>query len=94
MTVDTAYLGKVKRVIDEALAFDDITREVISRFIEKIEVEEVGTVKLFYRFAGTSSIVKALLDYVRNCMCAWVAHLFLKYCATLGTPHMWCAVHC
>lgn len=33
--------------IDEALAFNDITREVISRFIEKIEVEEDGTENCF-----------------------------------------------
>lgn len=61
MTVDTADLVKVQQVIDDALAFNDITREVISRFIEKIEVEEDGKVRLYYRFAGSTNILKALL---------------------------------
>jgi len=61
MTVDTADLVKVQQVIDDALAFNDITREVISRFIERIEVGEDGKVRLYYRFAGSTSILKALL---------------------------------
>lgn len=61
MTVDTADLVKVQQVIDDALAFNDITREVISRFIEKIEVGEDGKVRLYYRFACSTNILKALL---------------------------------
>lgn len=58
---DTNVLDKIKEVVTNALNFNDITREVISRFIEKIEVKEDGTVKLYYRFAGTSRVLSELI---------------------------------
>ncbi|SFL21026.1 Site-specific DNA recombinase [Paenibacillus sp. 1_12] len=60
-TIASDVLAKIKEVIDNALNFNDVNREVISRFIEKIEVKEDGTVKLYYRFAGTSKILNELI---------------------------------
>lgn len=60
-SLDSDVLGKIKGVVDDALGFKDITREVVNRFIEKIEVESVGTIKLFYRFTGSSQLLNELL---------------------------------
>jgi hypothetical protein len=60
-TVDADILVRINEVVDTALNFSDVTREVISRFIEKIEVKANGTVKLFYRFAGSSTVLNELI---------------------------------
>ncbi|MFC5530481.1 recombinase family protein [Cohnella yongneupensis] len=60
-SVDASVLDKIKGIVVSALEFKEINREVISRFIEKIEVTADGTVKLYYRFAGTSKILNELL---------------------------------
>lgn len=58
---DPNSLERVKEIVALALEFKDINREVINRVIEKIEVREDGTVRLYYRFAGTSKILNELL---------------------------------
>lgn len=60
-SMDANILDKIKGIVASALEFKEINREVISRFIEKIEVKEDGTVKLYYRFAGTSKILNELM---------------------------------
>lgn len=60
-SLDASVLDKIKDIVKGALEFKDINREIINRFIEKIEVKEDGTVKLYYRFAGTSKILNELL---------------------------------
>jgi hypothetical protein len=60
-TLDTNVLAKIKEVIDNLLSVNEITREVISRFIEKVEVKEDSTVKLFYRFSGSSRVLNKSL---------------------------------
>lgn len=60
-SLDASILDKIKGIVASALEFKEINREVINRFIEKIEVKEDGTVKLYYRFAGTSKILNELL---------------------------------
>lgn len=59
--LDTNALERVKEIVALALEFKEISREVINRFIEKIEVKDDGTVRLYYRFAGTSKILNELL---------------------------------
>lgn len=41
----------VQSMIDELLKFDDITPEVVNRFISKIVVDKAGSPQIFYRFA-------------------------------------------
>ncbi|MCZ8516020.1 hypothetical protein O9H85_27185 [Paenibacillus filicis] len=60
-SVDSNVLDKIKGIVSSALEFKEINRELINRFIEKIEVKADGTVKLYYRFAGTSKILNELL---------------------------------
>lgn len=52
----------IKATVEEALKFDEINREVINRFIEKIVVTSESKIKLFYRFAGTSKILNEFLN--------------------------------
>ncbi|GMA58082.1 hypothetical protein GCM10025858_25850 [Alicyclobacillus sacchari] len=59
--LDSSALESVREIVASALEFKEISREVINRFIEKIEVKEDGTVRLYYRFAGTSKILNELL---------------------------------
>lgn len=59
-TMDSRKLDEVKAVVASALAFEEINREVINRFIEKIVVSKDSTVKLYYRFVGTSKILELL----------------------------------
>lgn len=63
-SMDASILDKIKEIVVSALEFKEINREIISRFIEKIEVKEDGTVKLYYRFAGTSKILIELMGDV------------------------------
>lgn len=63
-SVDASVLDKIKAIVSSALEFNEINREVINRFIEKIEVTEEGNVKLYYRFAGTPKILNELLANV------------------------------
>lgn len=58
--LDSRKLDEVKAVVTSALAFEEVNREVINRFIEKIVVSKECTVKLYYRFAGTSKILELL----------------------------------
>ena len=60
-SVDGNTLDKIRGIVANALEFKEINREVINRFIEKIEVAADGTVKLYYRFAGTSKILNELM---------------------------------
>ena len=60
-SIDAKTLEKLKAIVTSALEFREINREVINRFIEKIEVTADGTVKLYYRFAGTSEILNELM---------------------------------
>ena len=41
----------VQSMINELLKFDDITPEVVNRFISKIVVDKAGNPQIFYRFA-------------------------------------------
>ncbi|PAD76495.1 hypothetical protein CHH67_12105 [Paenibacillus campinasensis] len=63
-SVDVDVLGKIKGIVASSLEFQEINREVINRFIEKIEVTADGNVKLYYRFAGTSKILNELMTDV------------------------------
>jgi site-specific DNA recombinase len=58
--LDSKKLDEVKALVASALAFEEIDREVINRFIEKIVVAKDRTVKLYYHFAGTSKILELL----------------------------------
>lgn len=59
-TIDSRNLNEMKTVVASALAFAEIDREIINRFIEKIVVSKDCTIKLYYRFAGTSKILELL----------------------------------
>jgi site-specific DNA recombinase len=61
-SLDTNALENIKDAVDNALAFNELTRKVINRFIEKIEVKADGTIKLYYRFVGSAKILNELMD--------------------------------
>ncbi|CQR52435.1 recombinase family protein [Paenibacillus riograndensis] len=58
--LDSRKLDEVKAVVTSALAFEEVNKEVINRFIEKIVVARDSTVKLYYCFAGISKILELL----------------------------------
>jgi site-specific DNA recombinase len=60
-SLDTNAIENIKDAVDTALAFNELTRKVIKRFIEKIEVKADGTVKLYYRFVGSAKILNELM---------------------------------
>ncbi len=59
--VDDDVISKVKLAVARALDFEDITREIINRFIEKIVIKADGTIKIFYRFQGSTKILNELM---------------------------------
>jgi site-specific DNA recombinase len=59
--VDERLLNKLKSELDEKLGFDNINREVLNRFVEKIIVSDEGTVKIYYKFNGSEKIMKELM---------------------------------
>ena len=54
-------LENIKDAVDNTLAFNELTRKVINRFIKKIEVKADETVKLYYRFVGSAKILNELI---------------------------------
>ncbi|WP_353096134.1 recombinase family protein [Tissierella praeacuta] len=48
-------LNSFKSEIEEALKFSEITNEILTQLVEKVEVEENGSVKIYYKFADPSA---------------------------------------
>ena len=61
-SLDEHQMAKIKEVIDHVLNFQELTREAINRFIERIEVKADGTVRLFYRFSASSQVLNELIS--------------------------------
>lgn len=60
-TIDDNLFMQVKAEVDKSLSFENLTREVLNRYVDRIEVGEDGTVDVFYKFRGSDTIIKLLL---------------------------------
>lgn len=60
-TIDDNLFMQVKAEVDKSLSFENLTREVLNRYVDRIEVGEDGTVDIFYKFRGSDTIIKLLL---------------------------------
>lgn len=59
--IDENLLNKLKSEVDEKLGFNNINREVLNRFVDKIIVSNNGIVKIYYKFNGSEKIMKELM---------------------------------
>ena len=59
-SMNTSHLDVLKETIEIALSFNELNRETINRFIEKIEIKEDKTIKLYYRFAVSDKLINEL----------------------------------
>lgn len=62
VSLDSNLLETVKKAVNNALNFDIINREMLNRFIAKIEVYGDKTIKIHYRFAGLEKILNASME--------------------------------
>jgi hypothetical protein len=60
--IDDVLFQKIKQTVDEKLELNEITREILNRFINKIVVTEDSTVTIYYKFNGSDKIINELME--------------------------------
>ena len=60
--VDEILFQKIKQTVDEKLELNEITREILNRFVDKIVVAEDSTVTIYYKFNGSDKIINELME--------------------------------
>ncbi len=59
--IDDVLFQKIKQAVDAKLELNEITREILNRFVDKIVVAEDSTVTIYYKFNGSDKIINELM---------------------------------